>query len=122
MFDDRASRRRRPGGRRETSRPKRAGELVADVIRLRGYATAESDRQLQQAWQRSLSDAGVPLTIQEDCRVGRVSRGRLDVFVSHSLIHQDLRLFAEQIVTALSRRLPEREIRDLRIRVGNRET
>lgn len=121
MFDDRADRHRRLGSRPNAYRPKKAGDVVADVIRLRGYATCESDRQLQQAWQQSLSDAGVPPTIQNDCRVGRVSRGLLDVFVSHSLINQDLRLFARQIVTALSRRLPEREIRDLRIRVGKRE-
>ncbi len=121
MFEERGNRQFRPGGRPKGSRPRKAGDLVADVIRLRGYATPESDRQLQQAWQRALSDAGVPLTIQSDCRVGRVSRGLLDVFVSHSLINQDLRLFAGHIVTALSRRLPEREIRGLRIRVGNRE-
>ena len=76
---------------------------------------------METAWNRALAEAGVPERVRKNSRLGRLSRKRLEVWVSHAVVHQELMFHAHSIVAHLEKLLPDRQIRTLFIRVGNKD-
>ncbi len=99
--------------------PRKAGVLAADALRRHGYDRLEAPQSFAHLWRRVLVEAGVPRRLQDGCRTGRVRRGVLEVWVSHSVMNQELMFHARNIVEILRKCAPDERIRALRIRVGN---
>ncbi len=67
----------------------------------------------QQAWKEA---AGEQLASQT--RPGKVSRGVLEVYVSNSILAQELGFAKKKLLARLQQLQPDEKIRDLRFRVG----
>ncbi|MFO0905268.1 MAG: DUF721 domain-containing protein [Pirellulales bacterium] len=92
--------------------PAKINNLVADLMARRGYGQLLSASELQDAWQEIVGAAAAAKS-----RVGKVTRGVLQVFVQSSVLVQELTFKKQKIVADLSRRLPDRKIRDVKFRV-----
>jgi predicted nucleic acid-binding Zn ribbon protein len=110
---DFAARRQREQRRHYAKRPKKIGDVLAQLITARGYGRIQADAELVAAWS---SAAGQPLA--RFTRPGQVRRGVLEVTVSNSTIVQELTFQKERILTALQAELSHAHIRDLRFRIG----
>ncbi|OHB81767.1 MAG: hypothetical protein A2W31_07455 [Planctomycetes bacterium RBG_16_64_10] len=116
---DLAQRQARERARLIAAGPKPAARVVADVIRLRGYARCQSRHQLEDAWRRALDGATHRCSVVNQSRLGRLRRGVLEVWVANSAVNQELTFCKRVILTRLAELVPEQGVRDLRIRVGN---
>ena len=92
--------------------PAKINNLVADLMARRGYGQVLSASELQEAWQEIVGAAVAAKT-----RLGKVTRGVLQVFLQSSSLVQELTFKKQKIVADLSRRLPDRKIRDVKFRV-----
>jgi predicted nucleic acid-binding Zn ribbon protein len=108
-----AARRQRESRRHYARRPKRIGDVLAELITTRGYGRIEADRQLRAAWEAA---AGEPLA--RSSRAGRLRRGKLEVTVANSTIMQELAFQKREILARLQEQLPDATIRDIRFRLG----
>ncbi|WP_347244301.1 DUF721 domain-containing protein [Thermogutta sp.] len=93
--------------------PRHISEVVAEILARSGVGETQSARELQAAWQETV---GPPL--DELSRVVRLSRGKLEVVVSHSAAVQELTFRKHEILRRLQQRWPQKAIRDIRFRVG----
>lgn len=98
--------------------PRRAGDVVADVIRVRGYARVTSQRTLDKAWRQAVAETVSSAVAASASRPGNVRRGVLTVWVGNSAMNQELTFQKGALLARLRQLAPEVELRDLRIRVG----
>ena len=96
-----AQRQRRERARLHAAGPKPVASLVAEVVRLRGYARSQSRQQLTSAWQRSVDGVMGRQSVAEQCRLGRIRRGVLEVWVANSAVNQELTFCKRLILTRL---------------------
>jgi len=108
-----AARRNREERRYYARRPKKIGDVLAQLITLRGYGRFQADANLEQAWQAAAGG-----TLGRATRAGRIRRGNLEVTVTNSTVVQELTFQKPQILAELARQLPDARIRNLRFRVG----
>jgi len=94
-------------------RPKKIGDVVAQVITTRGYGRIQSIENLDAAWQAAAGES-----LARFSRPGQVKRGLLEITVGNSTVVQELNFQKQQILTTLRNELPDTKIRDLRFRVG----
>lgn len=94
-------------------RPKRIGDVVAQVVSKRGYGRFQSIEDLAEAWRSATGDG-----LARFSRPGRLRRGMLEITASNSTVVQELTFQKQAILTSLKQQLPDARIRDLRIRVG----
>jgi hypothetical protein len=94
-------------------RPKKIGDVVAQLITQRGYGRVGTDEQLVAAWERAAGE-----TLAKFSRPGKLKRGLLEVWVANSTMMQELGFEKGRILAAIQRELPEAKIRDLRFKVG----
>jgi predicted nucleic acid-binding Zn ribbon protein len=111
---DFAARRDREARRHYARRPKKIGDVLAQLITARGYARIQADAQIRDAWQRAVGQPLAQFTI-----VGRLRGGKLEITVSNSTIVQELSFQKEHLLAALQKRLPDVRICDLRFRIGS---
>jgi predicted nucleic acid-binding Zn ribbon protein len=111
-------RRRRARARFAARSPRRAGDVVADVIRVRGYARVTSQRTLEKAWRQAVAELVSGVAATSASRPGNVRRGVLMVWVANSAVNQELTFQKRALLARLGELLPEVQLRDLRIRVG----
>jgi predicted nucleic acid-binding Zn ribbon protein len=111
---DLAARRDREARRHYARRPKKIGEVLAQLITARGYGRIQAEAEISHAWRRAVGQPLARFTI-----AGRVRGGKLEITVSNSTIMQELSFQKQQILTALQEQLPHVCIRDLRFRVGS---
>ena len=95
-------------------RPKKIGDVVAQLITQRGYGRVGTDEQLAAAWQRAAGE-----TLAKFSRAGKLRRGQLEVWVANSTMMQEFGFEKGHILAAIQRELPEAKIRDLRFKVGS---
>jgi hypothetical protein len=95
-------------------RPKKIGDVVAQLITQRGYGRVGTDEQLAAAWQRAAGE-----TLAKFSRAGKLRRGQLEVWVANSTMMQEFGFEKGRILAAIQRELPEAKIRDLRFKVGS---
>jgi len=110
---DFAARRDREARRSAARRPKRIGDVVAQLITARGYGRCEADERLVAAWA-----AAAGASLAKASRVGKLRRGTLEVTVANSTAMQEFTFERERILAELARSMPEANIRGLKFRVG----
>ena len=110
---DFAARRDREQRRHYARRPKKIGDVLAQLITARGYGRIQADADFTAAWQKAAGHALARFT-----RPGRLRRGQLEVTVGNSTILQELTFEKQNILAALQAALPDAKIRDLRFRLG----
>jgi predicted nucleic acid-binding Zn ribbon protein len=108
-----AARRERERRRQFARRPKRIGDVLAQLITTRGYGRIEADGQLRAAWQAAAGEQ-----LARSSRAGRLRRGKLDVLVADSTTMQELSFDKHNILARLREQLPDAAIRDIRFRIG----
>ena len=93
-------------------------DVVADVIRVRGYARVTSQRTLEKAWRQAVAELVSGVAATSASRPGNVRRGVLMVWVANSAVNQELTFQKRALLGRLGELLPEVPLKDLRIRVG----
>jgi predicted nucleic acid-binding Zn ribbon protein len=107
------ARREREERRLYARRPKKIGDVMAQLITLRGYGRQQADADLKAAWRAAAGDALARCT-----RAGPIRRGRLEVTVTNSTVVQELTFQKQHLLAELARQMPDARIRDVRFRVG----
>jgi predicted nucleic acid-binding Zn ribbon protein len=92
--------------------PEPIGEILAELMARRGFAGLRSAAACESAWREVVGD------LASYTRVGSIRRGRLEVTVANSTVVQELSFRKLALLEALSRRLPDQKITDLRFRIG----
>jgi predicted nucleic acid-binding Zn ribbon protein len=110
---DFAAHRDREARRYHARKPKKIGDILAQLITKRGYGRIQSIENLDAAWQAAAGDA-----LARCSRPGQIKRGVLEITVGNSTVVQELTFQKQPILTALRTQLPDAKIRDLRFRVG----
>jgi predicted nucleic acid-binding Zn ribbon protein len=94
-------------------KPKKIGDVLAQLITKRGYGRVQSIENLDAAWQSAAGEA-----LARASRPGLLKRGVLEITVGNSTVVQELSFQKQQILTVLRDQLPDTKIRDLRFRIG----
>jgi predicted nucleic acid-binding Zn ribbon protein len=110
---DFVARRDREQRRHYARRPKRIGDVLAQLITARGYGRIQADGELVAAWHKAAGPQLARFTLP-----GRLRRGQWEITVSNSTVVQELTFEKERILAALREALPDAQIRDLRFRIG----
>ncbi len=105
--------RKHPQRSGRSQEPRHISEVVAEILARSGVAETQSARELQAAWHEIV---GAPLN--ELSRAVKLSRGKLEVVVTHSAAVQELTFRKREILRRLQERWPQKVIRDIRFRVG----
>lgn len=94
-------------------RPKRIGNVIAQLVQRRGYAQVRTADKRDQAWRTAVGAEWAAST-----RVGGIRRGTFEVLVANSLLMQELTFRKEQLLVSLQAALPEAGIQQIRFRIG----
>jgi len=113
--------RRRAAVRRSfyARRPKRIGNVIAQLVQRKGYAQIRAASEREAAWQTALAQQG-DQQWTASTRVAGLKRGVFEVQVANSLLMQELTFRKEALLASLQDALPEDTVKQLRFTVGNR--
>lgn len=100
--------------RRYGVRPKTLKSVVNRVMARKGYGQQQTSNQVQDAWLQI-----VPQGLGAMTRVAQVRRGVLEVYVSNSMVLQQLEFQKRELLKQLQNQLTETAIRGLRFKLGN---
>ena len=101
------------GHRPDRGGPQAIGRIVSRLLARTGYDREQGSEALVAAWR-----AAVPEAIAARSRPGRVRRGVLEVFVSHSAVAQEFAFMKHDVLARLRQALPSAAITDIRCRLG----
>lgn len=90
------------------------GVVIAQLVARRGYLQQQTASDLSEAWEREATRLGAA----GKSRVGRISRGVLEVFVVNSALLQVLTFHKPSLVKAMKAAAGGSAIKDLRLKVG----
>jgi predicted nucleic acid-binding Zn ribbon protein len=93
--------------------PRQIADVLAELMARRGYARVLGVASYEEAWRNVCGDF-----IATTTRVGKLRRGRLEVFVANSALLQELTFQKDSLLQRLTALLPDQGITDLRFRVG----
>jgi len=93
---------------------RKIGDVLANVLARRGYGTQQSNQIFEDAW---VSAAGKKMAAHS--KPVQLTRGVLEILVRDSVILQELTFQKKQLLRKLSGLTSERQITELRFRVGN---
>jgi hypothetical protein len=96
----------------EKPQVRRIGSLVNQLMARRGYAQASAGEEMQ----RSVI-AVVGPAIGNDCKVGKLKRGVLQVYVTDSATLQELNFQRRGVLKRLQKDMPDSNITDVRFRL-----
>lgn len=105
---------RRPGSSGQPAGPQAIGRIMSRLFARTGYDREQASDSLAAAWQ-----AAVPEPLAAHCRPGRVRRGVLEVFVSHSAISQEFSFHKSAVLDRLKAAIPSAAITDIRCRLAD---
>jgi predicted nucleic acid-binding Zn ribbon protein len=108
---------RRPGAKGQPAGPQAIGRIMSRLLARTGYDREQASESLTAAW-----NAAVPEPLAAHCRPGRVRRGVLEVFVSHSAISQEFSFHKAAVIARLKAALPSAAITDIRCRLADTPT
>jgi hypothetical protein len=95
-------------------RPKKAAELIAQLMARKGWGQSTAIDELDVAWK------SVATTVwSQQTQLGNVRKGVLEVIVANSALLQQLEFKKQSLVASLQQRLPQNKIKDIRFRIGN---
>ena len=95
-------------------RPKKAAQVLGQLMARKGYGQTESANQLEETWITVVGDQWKTKT-----KVGVIRGGVLEVLVANSAVNQQLDFKKKKILAELQNRLPKNNLKDLRFKVGN---
>lgn len=95
-------------------RPKRTGDIIAQMMARQGYGQTTSNDELNEAWEIA---AGPKFT--QNTKAGHIRRGILEVYVASSSAMNMLSFQKKQLLSAMQQQLPQNKITDLRFKLGN---
>lgn len=95
-------------------RPKKTADILGRLMARQGYAQTESANELDDVWNQIVGPKW-----QTKTKIGRVSRGVLEVFVVSSAVNQQMGFQKRKILKEIQKRLPQNKIKDLHFRIGN---
>jgi predicted nucleic acid-binding Zn ribbon protein len=94
-------------------RPKRARDVLSQLIARRGYAAVRGAEALADAW-----TAAVPAGFAKLTRVAGLRGGRLEVVAASNAVIEEIGFQKARLLEALREAAPTARISDLRLRVG----
>lgn len=98
-------------------RPKRIGNVVAQLVQRKGYAQIRAVGEREEAWRTALAEqSGDQWT--NSTRVVGLRRSVFEVQVANSLLMQELTFRKEAILKRLQDALPEESIKRIKFSVG----
>lgn len=98
-------------------RPKRIGNVVAQLVQRKGYAQIRAAGEREEAWRTALEEQGSGQWA-DTTRVARLRRGVFEVQVANSLLMQELTFQKEPLLKRLQDALPEDGIKQIKFTVG----
>ena len=102
--------------RRFKRRPKRPANILSQLMARKGYGQTKTNDELDDTWNAIVGDKW-----QSKTRVGNVSRGVLEVFVSSAAVNQHLGFQKKKLIAELSKRVPQNKIKDIKFSLGSIE-
>lgn len=99
-------------------RPKRLGNVIAQLVQRKGYAQIRTASQREAAWKTALDQQGAGQWA-DATRVAGLKRGVFEVQVAHSLLMQELTFRKEGLLASLQDALPEDTLRQIRFSIGS---
>ncbi len=93
--------------------PKSIADAMSGLLAKRGYAQTHSAAEIQDAWQKVVGPQFAGRTVS-----GKIRSGVLEVVVANSTILQELTFEKEKLLNDLVEIIPEKNIQDLRFRIG----
>ena len=94
-------------------RPKRAQDLINNVIARRGIAAEQSSHRLQNIW-----ESVIGMDLANQTRVSSLRRGVLEIIVSNSSLMQILSFNKEQYKEEINQQMQNGTLSDIRFRIG----
>jgi len=102
--------------RRFKRRPKRPANILSQLMARKGYGQTKTNDELDDVWNATVGEKW-----QTKTRVGNVSRGVLEVFVSSAAVNQHLGFQKKKLIAELSKRVPQNKIKDIKFSLGSIE-
>ena len=103
--------------RRFKRRPKRPANILSQLMARKGYGQTKTNDELNETWNAIVGEKW-----QNKTRVGNVSRGVLEVFVSSAAVNQHLGFQKKKLIAELSKRVPQNKIKDIKFSLGSIES
>ena len=94
--------------------PKRIGGVIRKLMSQKGYGQTQVAESLEQAWREAVGKELAATT-----RPGNVSRGVLHCHAADSAVCMELEFVKQGVLRELKSKLPELNIRDLKVKVSN---
>ena len=98
-------------------RPKRIGNIVAQLVQRKGYAQIRAAGEREEAWRTALGEQGSNQWTGATRVVG-LRRGVFQVQVANSLLMQELTFRKETLLERLQDALPEDGVKQIKFTVG----
>jgi len=92
--------------------PRSIGSVMSRLMARTGYEREQTADGLANAWRQA-----APESLRAASAVGRVRRGVLEVFVSHSALVQEFGFHKREVLARLGELVPAEGITDIRCRV-----
>ena len=102
--------------RRFKRRPKRPANILSQLLARKGYGQTKTNDELDTVWNAVVGDKW-----QSKTRVGNVSRGVLEVFVSSPAVNQHLGFQKKKLIAEMGKRIPQNKIKDIKFSLGSIE-
>ena len=102
--------------RRFRRRPKRPADILSQLMARKGYSQTKTNDELDEVWNSIVGQKW-----QTKTRVGNISRGVLEVFVSSSAVNQQLGFQKKKLIKELSQQMPKNKIKDIKFSLGSIE-
>ncbi len=95
------------------AKPRKIGDVLAQLIARRGYAREQSTAAIEGAWQQAAGQQWSAVS-----RASVLRRGILEVLVSNNLLAQELGFQHDELIARLQQLSPQSKITKLRFRIG----
>lgn len=102
--------------RRFKRRPKRPANILSQLMARKGYGQKKTNDELDEIWNVIVGEKW-----QTKTRVGNISRGVLEVFVSSAAVNQHLGFQKKKLIAELIKRVPQNKIKDIKFSLGSIE-
>jgi predicted nucleic acid-binding Zn ribbon protein len=99
-------------------RPKRLGNVIAQLVQRKGYAQIRAASEREAAWKSALEQHGAGQW-GDSTRVAGLKRGVFEVQVANSLLMQELTFRKEPLLASLQDALPEDTFKQIRFSIGS---
>ncbi len=94
-------------------KPRKVGNVLAQLVRLRGYAQIRKSDEQEKVWR-----AVVGPDLSRVTQFLKLSRGTFHVLLANSLLMQEFTFRKEELLEAVQSALPNAGVKQLRFKVG----